>query len=50
MLALRAEEESMLSLLAALWIFVVFALAARFEAQRPRRESRDWRGRRAYAL
>jgi hypothetical protein len=40
----------MLSLLGALWIFAVFAFAARFEARRPRRESRDWRSRRAYAL
>ena len=44
------EEESMLSLLGALWIFAVFVLAARHEGHRLRRESRGWRSRRAYAI
>lgn len=43
------EEDVMLSLLGALWIFAVFALAAHFDANRPRREARGWRSRRAYA-
>ena len=40
----------MLSLLGALWIFAVFALASRFDLNRPRRESRGWKNRRACAV